>query len=176
MDNYADFLQRLDTAAKSLRERHEALGRAREVVAAALEGNDHGYREWTERLEKVETLLAGKTATDLRGLKELHGVAANMQSLFRTRSERVGARLAAVDSRIGELDGPLRELNLGKVRLTTSRRMVEEREKLGRAVQNLAGTTEGADAAVPDVGLSADLRKAREAVALAEALLELKEG
>lgn len=175
MDNYAEFLHRLDAAAKRLTERHDALGRARAVVAAVLADNVYGYRAWTERLDQVDKLLAGK-ATDRAGLQELHTVATNMQSMFRTRSDRVRGRLAAVDVRIGELVGPLHDLNLNKVRLTTSRRVAEEREKLGHAVQNLAGTAEGADATVPDEGLRNDLQRAREAVVLAEALLELKEG
>lgn len=175
MDNYAEFLQRLNTAAASLKDRHEALGRVRTVVAKALEENDYGYREWAQRLGQVEKLLASKATPDQTGLQELHTVASNMQSMFRTRSERVGARLAAVDVRIGELDGPIHDLNLSKVRLTTSQRMAEEREKLSRAVQGLAGTAEGADTVVPDVGLRDDLKRAREAVVLAEALLELKE-
>lgn len=176
MDNYAEFLHRLDAAAKSLTERREALGRARAVVAAALEHNVYGYRAWTQRLDQVGKLLAGQAATDSAGLQELHAVASNMQSMFRARSERVRSRLAAVDSRIGELDGPLHDLNLNKVRLTTSRRVAKEREKLGSAMQDLAGTAEGADSVVPDVGLHNDLKRAREAVVLAEALLELKEG
>ncbi|CEA06919.1 hypothetical protein BN1051_00223 [Arthrobacter saudimassiliensis] len=176
MDNYADFLQRLDAAAASLEERREVLDSARKVVAAALEDNESGYRQWSDRLSTVETILISKTATDKNGLQELRGVATKMQSMFRTRSERIGARLASVDSRIAELDGPLHELNLGKVRLTTSRRVAEEREKLGLAMQNLAGTTEGVDGVVPDEGLLQDLKKAREAVVLAEALLEVKEG
>lgn len=175
MDNYAEFLHRLDAAAGSLKERHEALGRARKVVAAALESNDYGYREWTRRLDRVETLLAGQAATNRSRLQELRAAASSMQSMFRTRSELVGARLAAVDMRISELDGPLRDLNLSKVRLTTSRRVAEERENLGRAMLDLAGTAEGVDAVVPNAGLNDDLKRAREAVVLAEALLELKE-
>ncbi|MEC5181259.1 hypothetical protein [Arthrobacter sp. CG_A4] len=175
MDNYAEFLQRLDTTAASLKDRNEALGRVRVVVAKALEENDYGFRQWAQRLGQVEKLLVGKATPEQAGLRELHAVASNMQSVFRTRSERVGERLAAVDERMGELDGPIHDLNLSKVRLTTSRRVTEEREKLGRAVQDLAGTAEGADAVVPDVGLRDDLKRAREAVVLAEALLELKE-
>jgi small-conductance mechanosensitive channel len=175
MDNYAEFLHRLDAAAKSLTERREALGRVRSVVEAAFENNDYGRREWGKRLGKVEELMAARAVPDT-GLQELHGVATNMQAMFRTRADRVGARLAAVDARISELDAPLQDLNLSKVKLTTSRQVAEERERLGQAMQNLAGTTEGANMVVPDAGLNEDLKKAREAVVLAEALLEVKGG
>lgn len=174
MDNYAEFLRRLDAADASLKERHKALGHVRAVAMKALEENDYGYRQWTQRQAEVEKFLEDEKRNH-RGLQDLKAVAANMQSVFRTRSERVGARLAAVDARIAELDGPLHDLKLSRVRLTTSRKVAEEREKLSRAVQNLAGTTEGADATVPNAGLSDDLKRAREAVVLAEALLELKE-
>lgn len=175
MDNYAEFLRRLDAAAESLKDRRDALGRARAVVSAALKDNDYGYKEWTQRLAQVEKLQAAQGPAARSGLQELHGVAANMQAVFRTRCQRVGARLTAVDTRIREVEGPLQDLNLSKVRLTTSRRVAEEREKLGRAIQGLAGTAEGVDTVVPDAGLRDDLKKAREAVVLAEALLELKE-
>lgn len=170
MDNYAEFLQRLDAAAESLKERHDALGRARELVSAALQDNDCGYQQWTQRLERVEKLKAGNTAAAQASLQEMQTVATNMQAVFRTRCERVGARLTAVDVRIREVGGPLHELNLSKVRLTTSRRVADEREKLGQT-----GTAEVVDAVVSDPGLREDLRRAREAVVLAEALLELKE-
>ncbi|MGO4230445.1 hypothetical protein AB4Y72_16475 [Arthrobacter sp. YAF34] len=175
MDNYGEFLHRLDAAAKSLTERREALGRARTVVEAAFENNDYGRQEWAKRLDKVEQLMAGRAAPDA-GLQELHSVATNMLAMFQARADRVGARLAAVDMRISELDAPLQDLNLSKVKLTTSRQVAEERERLGQAMQNLAGTTEGANMVVPDAGLNEDLKKAREAVVLAEALLEVKGG
>src|SRR5689334_17787032 len=115
MDNYGEFLHRLDAAAKSLTERREALKRARTVVEAAFENNDYGRREWAKRLDKVEQLMAGRAAPDAK-LQELHSVATNMLSMFQTRADRVGARLAAVDMRISELDAPLQDLNLSKVK------------------------------------------------------------
>lgn len=175
MDNYAEFLQRLDTAANSLKDRRDALGLAQGVVTEALEDNDYGHQQWTERLAQIEKLKGEKAATAQAGLQELHGVAANMQTVFRTRCERIRVRLGAVGARIDELDAPIRQLELSKARMKASRTVAAEREKLGRAIQDLAGTTEGADAVVPDAGLRDDLKVAREAVAHAEALLELKE-
>jgi hypothetical protein len=62
---------------------------------------------------------------------------------------------------------------LGKQKLTSSRRVAEERENLSKAMVGLAGTAEGITVATPDGGLQDDLKSAREAVVLAEALLEV---
>jgi hypothetical protein len=49
----------------------------------------------------------------------------------------------------------------------------QDREKLSSIFSALAGSTV-AVSALPDTGLLSDLREAREAVILAEALMELK--
>ncbi|WP_139359476.1 hypothetical protein [Arthrobacter sp. SRS-W-1-2016] len=63
---------------------------------------------------------------------------------------------------------------MSKQKLTSSRKLAEERENLSRVVLGLAGTPDGSATATPDGGLREDLRAASEAVVLAEALLELK--
>lgn len=174
MDNYAEFLERLNAAADSLKKRQDALGHVRSIVSAALKDNEHGYRQWAERRTRVEGLLGSREAAGRSSLGELHTVAINMESVFRSRCEHVGARLSAVQNRIDEIAGPLHDLQLSRDKLTSSQRVAEEREKLSRAVQGLAGTAEGIAAMTPDAGLRDDLKAAREAVVLAEALLELK--
>ncbi|BCW71873.1 hypothetical protein [Arthrobacter sp. NicSoilB8] len=176
MDNYAEFLQRLSNAEASLKERKGALGHVRSIVSSALEDNNFGHVQWAERRARLEGLLGSQEVAGRSGLRELHAVAINMESVFRARSERVGARLAAVQNRIDEIDGPLHDLQISKERLTSSRKVAEEREKLSRAVLGVVGTTEGVATAIPDMGLRDDLLAAREAVVLAEALLELKGG
>jgi hypothetical protein len=174
MDNYAEFLQRLNAAADSLKNRQNALVHVRSIVSAALDDNNHGYRQWTERRTRVEGLLGSADMAARPGLGELHAVAVNMESVFGARCERVGARLTTVQSRIGEIDGPLHDLQVSKEKLTSSQKVAEEREKLSRAVQGVAGTAEGVATVTSDAGLRTDLKAAREAVVLAEALLELK--
>lgn len=73
-----------------------------------------------------------------------------------------------------EISRSLNSLELSRQKLTASRRVTEERENLNRAVLGLAGTAEGFATPTPDGGLRDDLKTAREAVLLAEALLELK--
>ena len=87
---------------------------------------------------------------------------------------RVGARLTAIQSRLAEIERPLRELQISKEKLTSSRRVAEERENLSRTMLGLAGTAEGVGTVTLDAGLQADLKAAREAVVMAEALLEAK--
>lgn len=174
MDNYAEFLQRLNAAETNLKKRQDALGHVLSVVSAAFEDNNYGNRQWAERVACLEKLISNPDIAARPSIKELHAVALNMESVFRTRRDRVGARLTAVQKRINEMNRPLKALNLSKQRLTASRRLAEEREKLSKAVQGVAGTADGSATATPDSGLRDDLKTAREAVVLAEALLELK--
>ncbi|MGO4230150.1 hypothetical protein AB4Y72_14910 [Arthrobacter sp. YAF34] len=174
MDNYEEFLRRLDAAADSLKKRQDALSAVRSVVTSALDDNRHGHEEWAKRQAQVEVFLRGQGVPERSPLRELHAVATNMESVFRTRAERVDGRLAAIQKRINEISKPLHELQVSKEKLTTSRRVAEERAKLGLAVQGVAGTAEGVVTATPDSGLRDDLKTAREAVRLAEALLEVK--
>lgn len=174
MDNYAEFLHRLDAAAASLKKRQEVLEGVRSIVSSALADNRYGLENWAKRRGQVESLLRSQEAPGPPTLKELNAVAASMESVFRSRTERVESRLAAVQKRIDEINKPLHELRVSRERLTSSRRVAEEREKLNRAVLGLAGTVEGVATATPDGGLRDDLKAARQAVLLAEALLELK--
>lgn len=174
MDNYAEFLQRLDAATESLAQRHDALLRVRAVLSSLLSDNQSGYQQWADRQVRVKGLLGSPDLAGGPGLQDLHAVAVNMESVFRTRSSNVAGRLASVQARINEIAGPLHDLHMSKQKLTTSRRIAEERENLSRVVQGAAGTAEGASIATPDAGLRDDLKAAREAVHLAEALLEVK--
>lgn len=174
MDNYAEFLQRLNTAEASLKSRQSALGHVRAIVSSALKDNDYGHREWVDRRVQLEDLIGSQGMAGRTGLSDLLAVAINMESVFEGRCVRVGARLTAINNRIAEIDRPLRDLQISKEKLTSSRRVAEERENLSRAVQGLAGTAEGVATVTPDEGLRDDLKAAREAVVLAEALLELK--
>ncbi|QOT19369.1 hypothetical protein [Paenarthrobacter sp. YJN-5] len=175
VDNYGEFLQRLDTAAASLKKRHDKLSAALAVVSIAADQNQFGLDQWTKRHARLEGLLGNKNQAPAPALKDLYGVSGNMVSVFRARSENVEARRAAVQKRVNEICRSLNSLELSKQKLTSSRRFAEERENLSKAVLGLAGTAEGFAAPTPDGGLRDDLKTAREAVLLAEALLELKE-
>ncbi|QOD06147.1 hypothetical protein [Pseudarthrobacter sp. BIM B-2242] len=172
MDNYGEFLQRLDTAAASLKTRQTKLNHILWAVRTAADQNDFGFDEWTKRNARLEALIAGGGAS--AGLTDLHGVSVNMKTVFRGRSERINARLAAVQAKIDQVSGSLHNLELSKQKLTSSRELAGERARLSEAMLGLAGTAEGIAVATPDGGLQDDLKTAREAVVLAEALLEVK--
>lgn len=174
MDNYAEFLERLDKAAASLKKRQAKLNHALLVVSYAATQNRFGYAEWATRHEKLEDLLAGKDVANTAALTDLHAISTNMVSVFQGRAERVTARLAAVQGRVDEINKSLNALERSKQKLTSSRKVAEERENLNKAMLGLAGTAEGIAGATPDGGLGDDLKSAREAVLMAEALLEVK--
>jgi hypothetical protein len=71
------------------------------------------------------------------------------------------------------IDKSLLELEVSRVKLNSSRMLSQDRENLSRLFSELAGST-GAAATIPDLGLRRDLKEAREAVILAEALMEVK--
>ena len=174
MDNYTEFMQRLKSAEASLKSRQDALGNVQAIVSSAMKDNDYGHREWAGRRVQLEELTGSQGTADRTGLSELLAVAKNMESVFEARCVRVGSRLTAIQNRLAEIARPLRDLQISKEKLASSRRVAEERENLSRAVQGLAGTAEGVETVTLDAGLQADVKAAREAVVLAEALLEAK--
>lgn len=173
MDNYTEFLARLDAAAASLKTRQTKLNHALWAVRTAAEHNKFGLDEWTQRNNRLKGLLRGKEEPS-PALRDLQGISANMVSVFRGRSKQVDARLTAVQARADRISDSLHALELSKQKLTISRRLAEERTSLSEAVLGLAGTAEGVALTTPDGGLKDDLAGAREAVVMAEALLEVK--
>lgn len=175
-DNYAEFLERLDAAAASLTERRESQDRTLEIVDLLYKQNYTGLRLWEDRRAKVEEVLAGCSADSgtARTLSELRDIAVKMEPMFRTRTARARHRLAVLRGRREEITHSLTELEQSKIKLTSSRMLAQEHENLSRAVADLAGTPGGGIEVLPDVGLREDLKHAREAVILAEALMEVK--
>ncbi|WP_232082401.1 hypothetical protein [Arthrobacter sp. SO5] len=106
-------------------------------------------------------------------LSELHEVAVQMESMLRSRVQRLTEKLAVMRGRREAIGTSLRELELSRVKLSSSRLLAQDREELSRIFSALAGSTD-ASTARPDTGLLDDLREARKAVILAEALMEVK--
>lgn len=172
MDNYEEFLARLDRAAASLKTRQTKLDRALWAVRTAAEQNQYGFDEWSARSTMLETFLTSKAAS--QELKDLHGISTNMLTVFRGRSERVNTRLAVVQTKADQINRSLHALELSRQKLKSSRKLAEERERLNQAMLGLPGIVGGPAAATADGGLQDDLKTAREAVVMAEALLEVK--
>jgi predicted nucleic acid-binding Zn-ribbon protein len=175
-DNYIEFLERLDAAAASLIERRESQDMTLEIVNLLYEQNAMGLRLWEDRLSKVERALSGCSdhSGKAKTLGDLRDVAQKMEPMFRTRTERARHRLEELRGRRAEITNSLTELEESKIKLTSSRMLAQEHENLSKAVADLAGTPDGAISVLPDLGLREDLKHAREAVILAEALMEVK--
>jgi prefoldin subunit 5 len=176
-DNYAEFIERLDTAKKNLSARRTALTESLMIVASLSDQNETGLQLWAQRRARADALLARHRGPpeDYGSLSELHDIALKMESMFRNRTDRVGERLAAIQDRCDEIDASLGELQKSRDKLTTSRMLSQARESLNKAVAELSGAAyDGAVPPVADRGLQEDLRRAREAIILAEALLEVK--
>lgn len=176
VDNYEEFIGRLDAASAKLKARRNTLNEIVEILALLLRQNTTGIQLWEQRLHVCEELLADAAGEPDRStaLMELHEVALKMEPLFRKRAQRVDVRLAAVRARCAEINSSLRGLEKSKIKLTSSRMIAKERESLSRAIGELSGTPDAVAVANPDPGLRSDLQDARHAIILAEALLEAK--
>ena len=176
VDNYEEFIGRLDAASAKLKARRNTLNEIVEILALLLRQNTTGIQLWEQRLHVCEELLAHAAGEPDRStaLMELHEVALKMEPLFRNRVQRVDVRLAAVRARCEEINSSLRGLEKSKIKLTSSRMIAKERESLSRAIGELSGTPDAVAVANPDPGLRSDLQDARHAIILAEALLEAK--
>lgn len=177
MDNYTEFIQRLDAASAKLQRRRESVGTALDVLTWLHTRHFAGLRQWEQRTERVARKLDARmgTAPAYKSLSDLEDIARNMESMFRKRTERIDERLAVVQQRCDEIDRSLRELERSRLRLESSRMLRIDRENLRKAMTDLAGTSDVSISETQDPSLRDELGDAREAIALAEALLELKE-
>lgn len=176
VDNYEEFIGRLDAASAKLKVRRDALNEIVEILAMLMRQNTTGVQLWDQRLHVCEELLAKAVGQPARrsALVELHAVALKMEPLFRNRTQRIDVRLAAVQARCEEINSSLTGLEKSRTKLTSSRMLSQERENLSRAIGELSGTADATAVVSPDPGLRSDLQDARHAIILAEALLEAK--
>lgn len=176
VDNYAEFIGRLDAASAKLTVRRDTLNKTLEILTLLFMQNDTGLRLWQKRLGQCEELLADAAGRPRRraALSELHEIALKMEPLFRNRAQRIDVRLVAVRGRHEEINRSLSGLETSRIKLTSSRMLSQERENLSRAIGELVGTADAAAVVNPDPGLRSDLQEARHAIILAEALLEAK--
>lgn len=174
-DNYDAFLARLDAATRSLSTRAGSLDKALSAVSLLSAPYQSAARKWERRRIHVGKQLALHSGTpqSYTALSELHDMAVQMESMLRSRAQRVMEKLSAMQGRRDAIDKSLLELELSTVKLKSSRMLSQDREKLARAFSELAGSTAAAGT-LPDLGLLSDLKEAREAVILAEAVIEVK--
>ena len=174
-DNFDAFLARVDAATASLSRRAASLDKALAAVSLLLGPYESAVRNWERRRLHVSGQLARHSGSSqsYTALGELHEVAVNMEAMFRDRAQRIRDKLSVMQGRREAIDKSLLELELSRVKLTSSRMIAEDREKLSAVFSALAGSTM-ATSALPDRGLLSDLKEARTAVIMAEALMEVK--
>lgn len=176
MDNYDGFIERLDSATANLERRRDLLDKSLDIVQVLYKQNNTGLELWSQRRGRVSDSLdrySGKPA-GYRALSELNDAAVRMETLFRNRTRRIDEHIAVIRERSNVIDKSLAELEKSRAKLHSSRIVSQDRENLNKAIAELSGTPDRAIAAVPDAGLRDALQEAREAIILAEALLEVK--
>jgi hypothetical protein len=174
-DNYDAFLARLDAATTSLSTRAGSLDKALAAVSLLLGPYDAAVRKWEQRRLHVHEQLSrhSGSAQTYTALSELHDVALKMESMLRGRAQRITEKLSVMQGRREAIDQSLLELELSRVKLNSSRMLSQDREELSGIFSELAGSPVSTGA-IPDMGLLGDLKEAREAIILAEALMEVK--
>lgn len=174
-DNYDSFLSRLDAATTSLSTRAGSLDKALAAVSLLVEPHESAVRKWERRRHYVSGQLAVHSGSPQShtALRELHDMAVQMESMLRGRLQHVTEKLSVMRGRREAIDKSLLELELSRVKLNSCRMLARDRENLGSIFSALTGATV-ATSALPDMGLLSDLKEAREAVILAEALVEVK--
>lgn len=173
-DNYSTFLARIDQAAESLSDRKESLTTSMLVVTELYKHSSIGLNLWAQRRAFVEGLRSTESSTPNDAFDELKAVSHKMESMFRERTLRLEAKIEALRNRHTEIQASLIDLETSRMKLHSSRMLSTERENLNRAVGDLTGGMAPRSLVMSDVGLKEDLQKARGAIILAEALLEVK--
>lgn len=175
-DNYAAFLARLEAATKTLSARVRSLDKALSAVSLLLERYRWALQEWEQRRTRVSEELtrhSGEPQTCV-ALSELHQTALQMESMHRAQTVRITEKLSVMQGRRNAIARSLMELEASRAKLDSSRMLSRDRENLGRVLYELAGAG-GVSVKTSDLGLRNDLKEARDAVILAEALMEVKE-
>ena len=177
-DNYAEFIARLDAAAGKLTPRRDALATALGAAELLLAQNQAGLELWGQRLALIGLLLARHSETHearrYSTLRELRDIAAKMERMFTSRTQRVQDVCHAIRERRDQITTSLFELEKSRVKLASSRMLALERENLRKVADDLSLSPEGISLGFPDPGLRESLREARAAITMAEALLEVK--
>jgi hypothetical protein len=173
-DNYSTFLARIDQAAESLTYRKDSLTTSMLVVTELYKHSSVGLNLWARRRVFVEGLRSTESSTRNDAFDELKAVSHKMESMFRERTLRLEEKIEALCSRHSEIQASLLDLETSRMKLHSSRMLSMERENLNRAVGEPTGGLALGSLVMSDVGLNEDLQKARGAIILAEALLEVK--
>ncbi|MFE4541600.1 hypothetical protein [Arthrobacter sp. NPDC056727] len=178
LDNYADFIARLDAAAGKLTPRRDALSTALGAAEMLFTQNQAGLELWGQRLSLISQLLARHSSTNearrYSTLRELHDVAVKMERMFTSRTHRVQEVCRTIRARRDQIETSLFDLEKSRVKLASSRMLALERENLRKVADDLSLSPAGVSLGFPDPGLRESLREAREAIMMAEALLEVK--
>ena len=174
-DNYPAFIERVDDATVRLKTRLRSVIQALGAVSLLVEKYQGASLKWEQRRARValeRDRCAGEPET-YAALRELHDTAVKMVGLHHAQTARITEKLHLLQDHRDAIHKALAELEAGRAKLVASRAVSQDRRKLKSALYELAGAN-GAAATTPDPGLLSDLRQAREAVVLAEALMEVK--
>lgn len=173
VDNYEEFKKRLTNAANDLKKRKSNVARHVSLLEVMLDQNRSALLSWSDQYKYAYSIQANYSgeADGYRIISDLVETSSRMKSLFAKRvnvlnekSEAAQENLEAITKAIGDLDSSFAKLDFSKMLNDDKARLLATESALSGSPA-LAGGSHV---------MSQELHNAREAVAMAEALLELK--
>lgn len=175
-DSYSAFMKRLETAIFTLREKRALIDLTKPLVAALHGDNQVGYEGWVNRRRLIEDAIDQYQGSP-KGYETLAALLRDAKTLERTfeeRANRVQKKLRLIEEQQNQIDASIMDLEQSQAKLELSRMLTQERNALNKTIATLDGGATRTAATVGGAALGAEIRSAREAVFLAEALLEIK--
>lgn len=177
VDNYATFIARLDEAIATLRLRRASIDQVKPLLVLLHKQNQTGFTLWSERRLHVDELLTKdhNNPASFKHLAELLETARTLERKFQGRSHRIQGQLQRMEDSRKNVERSLIDLEKSKAKLNMSLTLTKDREILNHAITALDNVSGSPGTRANDNGFIVDLKSARNAIFLAEALLEVKE-
>lgn len=174
VDNHEAFKKRLTSASHDLKKRQENLSRYICVLEFLLEQNREALWNWSQQHKYAHDIQQAYTggAEGYQIIGDLVTTASRMKSLFGKRVNVLNEKHMAVEANSDVVAKAIADLDASYTKLGLSKMLQDGKAKLLATESALNGSISPVEANSPV--MSQELHAAREAVAMAEALLELK--
>lgn len=175
MDNYEEFKDRLLSASEDLKKRKGNVARQALLVQSLLEQNLDALEKWKLQHSKVHSIQDAYDggADGYAIISDLVDTADRMVNMFSKRVKVLSQKVASVTTNYEVIEESLHELTVSISKLELSKMFHDDKTKLMEVESSLSGPTYS-DFDQSGVSLNKELSHAREAVIMAEALLEVK--
>lgn len=172
-DNYATYINRIEAAQSSMREKREQQYRRIQFLQNSLEVEEEGMNQWGNRVAALEATLdcyAGDTK-GYEGLAHLYDTAKTMYTAFLNKVEAIEASIAELQAQQEPLVTHINQLTAAKTKLMSAQSVEQARGTMDRILTSSISPGNRTPASFTD---DQELRSIRRLIAESEALAELK--